>query len=94
MSVIALGSSMRVVGGGVGDQAEGVVAQGVGAGAVVCGTAASIAARREERKFFRRGHNSSVAMWSFPGRPFSRHRKHEGGQSQCWPRCLAPRTLQ
>jgi hypothetical protein len=56
-SAIAVGSSIRAVGGGVGDQAEGVDGAG-GAG----GTAAVIAARRLERKCFLRGHESSVAM--------------------------------
>lgn len=95
MSVIAAGSSIRVVGGGVGDHEDGVEGAGVlGRGLGVGATVAVMAALREERKCFRKGQDSSVAMWSLPGRRFSRHRKQEGGQSQCAPLCFAPRTLQ
>jgi hypothetical protein len=93
MSSMAEGSSMRAVGGGgVGDHAEGV--EGAGGRGAVGVTVASMAAQRLVRKCLRRGHDSSVAMWSLPESFFSKQRKQVGGQSQCVPLCLAPWTLQ
>jgi hypothetical protein len=57
MSSMVFGSSIRAVGGGVGDQVVGVVGRGAG------GTMAeSMAARRFVLKCLRRGQDSSVEI--------------------------------
>jgi hypothetical protein len=59
-SAIDSASSILAVGGGVGDQADGV--EGAGGAGLALGIAAVIAAWRLVRKCFLKGQESSVAM--------------------------------